>query len=68
MHATQNTLARAQLSVDWFEDGSMHFNTAFNQTRTTQEIRIYDKNKNSSGDEIANMYFYAVRQQATRIR
>jgi len=27
-----------------------------------------NKNKNSSGDEIANVNFYAVRPEATRIR
>jgi len=29
---------------------------------------IAEQNKNSSGDEIANMNFYALRPEATRIR
>jgi len=33
-----------------------------------KELFSVTKNKNSSGDEIANVNFYAVRPEATRIR
>ena len=39
--------------------------TDFNAVFTA---RFRDLNKNSSGDEIANVIFYAVRPEATRIR
>jgi len=32
------------------------------------EPRLKGNNKNSSGDEMANVNFYAVRSEATRIR
>jgi len=38
--------------------------TSGDHKKTNEET----KNKNSSGDEIANVNFYAVRPEATRIR
>jgi len=39
------------------------------KTETFQQPSTYNKfNKNSSGDEIANVNFYAVRPEGTRIR
>jgi len=38
------------------------------QKRVTELMALTFSNKNSSGDEIANVNFYAVRPEATRIR
>ena len=44
--------------------------TSQSRAKQCNEVNVYvsKMNKNSSGDEIANVNFYAVRPEATRIR
>jgi len=54
--------------ISWIRRGRLHSNYVRSSMLHGSETWLVMKDKNSSGDEIANVNFYAVRLETTRIR
>ena len=65
------TQSTSQVDEEWMrplDDESFEFTSVLCRCWLDERKTILFINKNSSGDEIANVNFYAVRPEATRIR